>query len=255
MIQEIEAVFLDLGNTLRKLTQNDEHQAKARQRIVELVGTDEAPEAFCEKLDQRYKVYRKWAFETMREAPESELWTRWLAYDFPAERIGPLGTELTYQYRQSMGLRVVVEHGKEVVQTLFDRGYTLGIISNLITTSEIPEWMEADGFTPYFKSVALSSVLGIRKPDPAIYHIAAQNAGVDPSRCAYVGDNLKRDVTGTRAAGFGMTIILISPEELAEATITDENQPDLVIHQFTDLLDIFPSCPKLVLNKRFQAHK
>ena len=50
MIQEIEAVFLDLGNTLRKLTQNDEHQAKARQRIVELVGTDEAPEAFCEKL-------------------------------------------------------------------------------------------------------------------------------------------------------------------------------------------------------------
>jgi HAD superfamily hydrolase (TIGR01549 family) len=189
----------------------------------------------------------------MREAPESELRTRWLAYDFPAERIGPLGTELTYQYRQSMGLRVVVEHGKEVVQTLFDRGYTLGIISNLITTSEIPEWMEADGFTPYFKSIALSSVLGIRKPDPAIYHIAAQNAGVDPSRCAYVGDNLKRDVTGTRAAGFGMTIILISPEELAEATITDENRPDLVIHQFTDLLDIFPACPKVFLDQKFQA--
>ncbi len=253
MIQAIEAVFLDLGNTLRILTKNDDHQARARQRIVELVGTDEDPVAFCEKLDQRYKVYRKWAFENMREAPESELWTRWLAFDFPTERIGPLGTELTYQYRQSMGLRVVVEHGKEVVQTLFDRGYTLGIISNLITTSEIPEWMEADGFTPYFKSIALSSVLGIRKPDPAIYHIAAQNAGVDPSRCAYVGDNLKRDVTGTRAAGFGMTIILISPEELAEATITDENRPDLVIHQFTDLLDIFPACPKVVLDQKFQA--
>ena len=253
MIQEIEAVFLDLGNTLRKLTQNDEHQAKARQRIVELTGTDEAPEAFCEKLDQRYKVYRKWAFENMREAPESELWTRWLAFDFPAERIGPLGTDLTYQYRQSMGLRVVVEHGKEVVQTLYDRGYTLGIISNLITTSEIPEWMEVDGFTPYFKSVALSSVLGIRKPDPAIYHIAAQEAGVLPSRCAYVGDNLKRDVTGTRAAGFAMTIILTSPEALSEAIITDENRPDLIIHQITDLLDIFPSKPNVNLEGRFQA--
>ena len=84
MIQEIEAVFLDLGNTLRILTKNADHQARARQRIVELVGTDEDPVAFCEKLDQRYKVYRKWAFDTMREAPESELWTRWLAYDFPA---------------------------------------------------------------------------------------------------------------------------------------------------------------------------
>ena len=89
MIQEIEAVFLDLGNTLRILTKNDDHQSKARQRIVELVGTDEDPVAFCEKLDQRYKVYRKWAFDTMREAPESELWTRWLTYDFPADRIGP----------------------------------------------------------------------------------------------------------------------------------------------------------------------
>ena len=255
MIQEIEAVFLDLGNTLRISTKNNAHQSQARRRIAELVGTDESPESFCEKLDQRYKVYRKWAFENMREAPESELWTRWLAYDFPAERIGPLGTELTYQYRQSMGLRVVVEHGKEVVQTLFDRGYTLGIISNLITTREIPEWLETDGFTPYFKSIALSSVLGIRKPDPAIYHIAAENAGVAPSRCAYVGDNLKRDVTGTRAAGFGMTIILISPEELAESTITDENRPDLVIHQFTDLLDIFPSSPKVILDERFQAPK
>jgi HAD superfamily hydrolase (TIGR01549 family) len=255
MIQEIEAVFLDLGNTLRILTKNDEHQSNARRRIVELVGTDEAPESFCEKLDQRYKVYRKWAFENMREAPESELWTRWLAYDFPAERIGQLGTELTYQYRQSMGLRVVVEHGKEVVQTLFERGYTLGIISNLITTSEIPEWMEADGFTPYFKSIALSSVLGIRKPDPAIYHMAAETAGVIPSRCAYVGDNLKRDITGTRAAGFGMTIIVISLEELAEAKITNENRPDLIIHQLTDLLDIFPSCPNVILDERFQAHK
>lgn len=253
MTPEIEAIFLDLGNTLRILTKNDEHQSRAKRRIVELVGTDKDPDSFCEELDQRYKVYRKWAFENMREAPESELWTRWLAYDFPAERIGPIGTELTCQYRQSMGLRVVVDHGKEVVQSLFDRGYTLGIISNLITTSEIPEWMEADGFTPYFKSIALSSVLGIRKPDPAIYHIAAQNAGVIPSRCAYVGDNLKRDVTGTRAAGFGMTIILINPEEFAEATITDENRPDLVIHQITDLLEIFPSSPKVIIEERFQA--
>ncbi len=58
--------------------------------------------------------------------------------------------------------------------------------------------------------------------------------------CAYVGDNLNRDVTGTRAAGFGMVIIMISPEELAEATITPENRPDLIINNFRQLLDIYP---------------
>ena len=240
----IDAIFIDLGNTLRILIKDQEHMARARQKITELLCTDEDPQEFCAKLDARYKAYRKWAFENTLEAPESELWTRWLAPEFPAEKIAPLGVELTYQFRQSMGRRVVVNHGKEVVVELYRRGYVLGIISNVITSQEIPDWMDEDGFTPYFKSVALSSVFGKRKPDPAIYLDAACKAGVAPSRCVYVGDNLKRDVTGTRAAGFGMVVILISPEELAEAEaaglITDENRPDVIIHEFTQLLDIFP---------------
>ena len=248
MTQNIEAIFLDLGNTLRILLKDQDHMARARQKIVELVGTTEDPATFVAKLDERYKVYRKWAFENLREAPEADMWTRWLTPDFPAEKIAPLGGELTYQFRQSMGRRVVVEGGREVVEKLQQRGYTLGIISNLIGTREIPEWLEAENFAPYFKAVVLSSVLGIRKPDPAIYLEAARRAGVEPARCAYVGDNLKRDVTGTRAAGFGMIIIMIEPEKLAEETITDENRPDLIIHQFKELLDIFPArIPSLLL--------
>jgi len=241
MADNLKAIFLDLGNTLRILVKDPGHQAAARQKIVELVGTDEDPEAFCEKLNIRYKEYRKWAFEHLREAPEAEMWTRWLVPEFPAGRIAPLGTELTYQFRQSMGRRVVVEGGREVVEELGRRGYTLGIISNLIGTREIPEWLEAEGFAPYFKAVVLSSVFGRRKPDPAIYLEAARLAGVEPCQCAYVGDNLKRDVTGTRQAGFGMLVIMISPEELTEATITDENRPDVIIHEFRQLLDLFPA--------------
>jgi putative hydrolase of the HAD superfamily len=241
MTQSIEAIFIDLGNTLRILVKDEDHMAKARQKIVALVGTDEDPVSFCEKLNARYKTYRKWAFEHLTEAPESELWTRWLVPEFPSEKIAPLGGELTFQFRQSMGRRVVVENGREVVEELHRRGYILGIISNLIGSREIPDWLEADGFAPYFKSVVLSSVFGKRKPDPAIYLEAARLAGVDPSRCVYVGDNLQRDVTGTRLAGFGMVIIMISPEELAAETITDENRPDVIIHEFKELLDIFPA--------------
>ncbi len=237
---QIDAIFIDLGNTLRILVKDEAHMQKARCRIAELVGTDEDPRAFVQKLDERYKEYRKWAFANLCEAPEADLWTRWLVPDFPPEKIAPLGPELTFQYRQSMGRRVVVESGKEVVMELHQRGYILGIISNLIGTREIGEWMEADGFTPFFKSVVLSSVLGIRKPHPEIYHEATRRAGVEPARCAYVGDNFKRDVSGTRQAGFGMIIIMTTPEELAHTIITDENRPDLIIHKFTQLLDVFP---------------
>jgi putative hydrolase of the HAD superfamily len=240
MVNNIEAIFLDLGHTLRVLVKDQDHMARARQEITRLIDIKEDPLAFCLKLYERYKVYREWALENMIEAPEAELWTRWLIPEFPAERIAPLSQELTYQYRQSLGRRVVVDGGREVIHELYRRGYILGIISNLIGTREIPEWLAAEKYEPYFKAVILSSVEGIRKPNPAIFYEAARRVGVEPVRCAYVGDNLKRDVTGSRAAGFSITVILQSPVELAEAEITDKNRPDLIIHDFHQLLDVFP---------------
>ena len=130
---------------------------------------------------------------------------------------------------------------KPAIVELNNRGYVLGIISNLITVREIPDWLEAEGLTPYFKSVLLSSVFGRRKPDPAIYLEAARRAGVEPARSAYVGDNPKRDVAGTRRAGFGMVIILMEPAKLEQEPPTDGNQPDLIIHKFSQLLDVFPA--------------
>jgi HAD superfamily hydrolase (TIGR01662 family) len=249
MVSQIDAIFLDVGNTLRILTKNEEHQSEARRKITQLVGTQENPEAFCKKLDERYKIYRKWAFEQLSEAPEAEIWTRWLAPEFPTEYITRNAVELTYQYRQSLGLRVMVPNGKEVIIELHRRGYTLGIISNVITSQEIPDWLEADGLSQYFQSVILSSVLGIRKPDPAIYLEAARRAGVDPQHCVYVGDNLKRDITGTRKAGFGMVVImLLDPQESKPEENASEDQPDLIIHQFRELLDIFPARSQAVVS-------
>ena len=236
---DIDAIFLDIGNTLRILIKEEPYRAEARQKIAALVGTNQPPQAFSEELDRRYKEYRKWAFEHLIEASEEELWTRWLAPEFPAQHIAPLAHELTYQFRQSMGRRVMADGCKEVIHELHRRGYTLGIISNVITTSEIPDWLAAENLSRYFKSVLLSSTFGRRKPDPSIYLEAARRAEVAPAKCAYVGDNFSRDVAGTRAAGFGMVIILPDPAE-KDLRVAPEQQPDLVIHSLWDLLDHFP---------------
>jgi FMN phosphatase YigB (HAD superfamily) len=236
---EIDAVFLDVGNTLRILLKEEPHRAAARKEIACLVGTDQNPDEFVAELDRRYKVYRKWAFEQMVEAPEKELWTRWLLPDYPAEKIASLSAPLTFQFRQSMGRRVVAEGGIETVIELYKRGYVMGIISNVITEREIPDWLEEDGLTKYFKSVVLSSVFGKRKPNPAVYLEAARRAEVPVERCAYVGDNFARDVEGTRNAGFGMIIILPDKEDKYLVT-TPEQTPDIIIHSLRDLLEIFP---------------
>ncbi len=240
MQPDIKAIFIDLGNTMRILVKDEQHQSTARQKIAGLVGTNEDADVFCQRIDERYKVYRKWAFETWIEAPESELWTRWLLPDFPVDVVAPLVGELTYHFRQSMGRRVMVPGAREVVEELCQRGYLLGIISNVITYQEIPDWLEADNMKQYFKAMVLSSHFGRRKPDPEVFWEASRRIGVPPGKCVYVGDNLDRDVTGTRKAGFGMAIILIDAKELEKKSITDENRPDAFIHDFRQLLDLFP---------------
>jgi len=237
----MEAIFIDLGNTMRILKKDSEHQSYARRKLAELVGSQEIPEILCQRIDERYKMYRKWAFETWIEAPESELWTRWLLPDYPAEKLSLIATELTYQFRQSMGKRILQRDAKEVVSELDKRGYLLGIISNVISTQEIPDWLEADGLGQYFKSVVLSSVFGRRKPDPEVYWEAARRIGVSPQKCVYVGDNPSRDVVGTRNAGFGMIILLMDPDEVEKDPPTGENEPDVIIYEFKQLLDIFPA--------------
>lgn len=239
MDKPIRAIFLDVGNTLRFLVKDPEHQEKARREIARLAGVDADPEVFCAEIDARYKEYRKWAFEEMREAPEEELWTRWLLPDLPAERIRAAAHDLTYQYRQASGRRIVPPDARSTILELNRRGYVMGIISNLITTREIPDWLAEEGLTTYFKSVMLSSVFGYRKPHPAIYEEATRRAGVEAACCAYVGDNPDRDVEGTRAAGFGMVILMLN-EEARQKPLSDATRPDLIISRLSDLLNHFP---------------
>jgi len=80
----------------------------------------------------------------------------------------------------------------------------------------------------------------IRKPDPTIYTLAARVIGVEPAKCAYLGDNPIRDVEGTQAAGFGMMVLIEEPATLAKEPQSSDLKPDHVIKEIKQLLDIFP---------------
>ena len=249
MEREFDAIFYDLGGTLRLVERDAEFEARARRRIAELCGESGDPDAFCKFLDYRYEGYRKWCFETMQESPESELWTRWLTPDYPRERILQNAVELTIEYRNKDGRRVVAPNGAQSIKDLYENGYRLGIISNLVTSKEIPDWLEHDDLAKYFGAVLLSCVEGIRKPDPRLSQMACERLGVEPARCVYIGDNLKRDIEGTKIAGFGMFILYTTPEKLKKEKITDENRPDAVIFDFAELKELFPKRPNLALDR------
>lgn len=244
MNTEIKVVLFDLGGTLRIMHKDVEYSNNAKRKVAELLGVKTDPLEFCKILEYRQLGYHKWSIDSCLEASELEQWTKWLAPEFPKKLLEEKAVELTYQFRMcAEGRRVLVEGGRETIRELDERGYGLGIISNLTSSIEIPEWLEQDGLTKYFKTIILSPIVKIRKPDPAIYLEAARQAGVLPENCAYVGDNLERDFTGAKEAGYGMSILYISPEKLAEKKIKDSNRPDAVVHKFTEILNIFPNCP------------
>ena len=240
MDKQINTIFVDLGDTFRVIRKDEAYQLEAKTLIASRLGTDMDPLAFYDEvIEPRYNKYREWALTFYCEAPEKELWTRWLAYDFPRERVEAAASDLTGAYRRTKGERVVTDGGIETVKELYARGYTLGIVSDLVGVKEVDEWLDRDGLRPYFKTVQQSSVCLIRKPHPAIYYYALAETGADPKRTCYVGDNLDRDIIGAKAAGLGMTIGVQYPGKKPQ-TVTDANRPDQFISHFSQLLDIFP---------------
>lgn len=241
MKPEIEAIFLDVGNTLRIVVEDPEFQAQAKRELMALVGANEPMGEFFAKVEERWKSYRKHSKHSLLEASELELWTQWLLPDYPVDVVAPAAGRLTRLWRDHDGRRIPRHDAKSTIVELHRRGYLLGILANTITETEIPDWMFADRVTGYFKTIILSSKVRVRKPDPAIYLLAARVIGVEPARCAYVGDNPIRDVEGAQAAGFGMMILFNEPATLAKEPQQANVKPDHVITETSQLLDIFPA--------------
>ena len=242
MKNDIQTIFLDVGSTLLMAVKDEPFQAHAREQFAPLVGAQESPEAFFNRLKLRWEIYRQWAFETLVDASEEELWTRFMLPDFPSETIAPLAGKLTKLWRARDGHRVARSDAKPTILELSKRGYALGIIANTPSEHEAPDWLRAEGLDQYFKAVILSSKIGLRKPGAKIYLEAARAAGVAPEHCVYVGDNHKRDVSGARVAGYGMVIILTELAKLEKDPPTPETKPDMIIESFGELLNIFPGC-------------
>ena len=224
-------------------------EAMARRQLLEVLRRvyqeppkyEEVADALFAKLEERWKAYRKQSKATLLDASEGELWTQYMLPEYDPNMIFANAPKLTRLWRDHDGRRVARPDAVATIRELHRRGYTLGIIANTVTETEIPDWMAADGVAQCFKTTILSSKVRLRKPDPEIYHLACRCIGTPEANCAYVGDNPVRDVEGTQAAGFGMMIRIDEPDTLNKEKATGkEFTPDHVITSLSELLDIFP---------------
>lgn len=109
------------------------------------------------------------------------------------------------EHRRALARRVLgtVSPGTlAVLNALRDGGHPLALISN--ATSEAAEaWLQSP-LAPCFDVAIFSCEVGLAKPDPSIYRIAAERLGVVPTECVFVGDGADGELAG--AAAVGMTV-------------------------------------------------
>jgi putative hydrolase of the HAD superfamily len=236
----IEAIFFDMNGTLRQRIPDEGWQQRYSERLLNMLGMPDAPASFLDELFRRYQSYTHWADAEEVSLSEMEIWTHWITPELPAEFIEPQAVDLMLVFRRLKGPHVLKPHAVPVIAGLVLRGYRLGIISNTTSTTDLPRFMDEWGLRQYFEVVILSSVCGVRKPNPEIFWLAACALHLDPAQCAYLGNNKSRDVVGAHKAGFPLAMIIEPKTDFLGNEEIPAEKPDLLIHGLVDLLDVFP---------------
>jgi putative hydrolase of the HAD superfamily len=91
------------------------------------------------------------------------------------------------------------------LEALRARGVRLIVVSNWDVS--LYEVLARVGLGHLLDGVLTSAEVGVRKPDPAIFHHALELAGVAAATARHVGDSLLEDVQGARAAGIEPVLI------------------------------------------------
>lgn len=100
----------------------------------------------------------------------------------------------------------------ETLETLKAAGCILGIGSDMTLEIQL-EKLEKLGLLHFFDFIVTSEEAGAEKPDPKLFRLCAEKAGVRPEECLFLGDSYQKDYLGPRA--IGMQSLWYQPDDAA----------------------------------------
>ncbi len=221
------AVFFDAGETL---VHPHPTFPDLFASILRREGHDVDPETIRDRVhvvSDRFKA----AAET------NELWTtspeksRRFWHDVYAIFLRDLGidgnglVDTVYREFTDMANYALFDDVPPVLDRLRAAGIRLGVVSNF------EEWLEGLlehlGVRSYFDVRVISGVEGLEKPDPRIFELAMERAGVEAVASVYVGDSPEFDVEP--ALALGMFPVLVDRRD---------RFPDAVVARITSMADL-----------------
>lgn len=200
-----DAVLFDFGGTLFGHRSGPELVAGAARTIdVEL------PEGLAESLWADIDAAAMHPDEVAlgRDLDASVWQRRWTAlYGLADRAVAGLGAAIDTAMNDPWAW-VPYADAVPVLERLHHADVRVGVVSN--TGWDVRGPFAVRGLEHLVEAVVLSYEVGVVKPDPAIFHLACQAVGAEPSRTLFVGDNPVTD-GGAVTAGLGVLLVPTVP--------------------------------------------
>jgi HAD superfamily hydrolase (TIGR01509 family) len=204
----LRAVLFDAGNTLVFLDHARMAAAVSAELGVPLTGAELA--AAGPAAAHGIEGMRA----TDRERADAYLSALFTEAGIAAARLDEVRALLVGLHAERHLWSMVVPGTREALQRLMRARLRLGVVSN--SDGRVEAALEAAGLRDCFDVVIDSGLLGVEKPDPAIFNAALARLGVPAHEALYVGDLYHVDVVGARAAG--MDAVLFAPAGAPKVT-------------------------------------
>ena len=133
---------------------------------------------------------------------EPEFWRDFLGRVRRLLDAGPLSDQAfarLAQHFRDPGVWAVYPDVVPTLEALAGQGMPLAVVSNW--DSYLPRLLELRGLSEYFQTVSVSAIEETGKPDAEIFRRTCARMSVAPEQALHVGDSLRDDFEGARAAG------------------------------------------------------
>ena len=208
-MSDIRAVFFDAGETLLyphpSFAEVFTEVLREQGHRVDPAMVQEVVSAYSQRFTDMAREGRLWSTSSDRSR---EMWRT--IYDVFLTEVGIAEDhdrlfEALYTRFTDMATYRLHPDALPTLERLRRTDLVLGLISNF------EEWLErlleALKVHHFFAVTVISGVEGVEKPDPRIFRIALDRAGVEPGESVYVGDHPFFDVAAARQAGMVPVLI------------------------------------------------
>lgn len=138
----------------------------------------------------------------------------------------------------------------EALRSLHKNGYRIALVADGLEASFRNVYRQHD-LEDCFEARAISELVGVTKPDPAMFHSAMEQMGLtekDKDRIVMIGNNLERDIRGANEMGFWSVLAGYSPRYRMNPQCPEE-RPDYVAETPSRIPALVEEIERAVLQK------